>query len=240
MPKELILQILDDVSRWEKPLAEVVPVNYGEVFLYPDWEWLMRIISQKLPQTTMTLATNGALLDEAVAMKISTIPTLRIINFSINAYYDETYEKFMGLKAEVIPQIRRIVTLLRILRPDIRQKVSMVFDPQYQDDMERDLFKNYWISYAEPWVLPAASAGRGTIIKIPRVLPCRSIFSDFVIGFDGKLSSCCFDCSFALDLGNYSDNVKKDWLNDKIEELRRIHNEGRRTEIPLCSSCSFA
>jgi len=249
MPFDLIKQVINDVARWEKPLDEIVPVNYGEFFLRKDWFDILTLIAQKLPATEITLATNGALVSESVVFKLCSIPNFRVINFSVNGYFAETYEKFMGLKADTIKGIRKAIAQFKVLRPDIRLKASMVFDPMYQSDLERDFFEQYWagavswnpmLNKPDVWAIAAASCGRGTPIKIPRVLPCRSIFSDFVIGYDGKLSSCCFDAGMVLDLGNYSGDTRKDWDNGKLTDLRRLHNENRREEIPLCRDCSFA
>lgn len=242
MPMGLIVQILKDISKWEKPLEEIVPVNYGEFFLRKDWFQILTTIAQSLPYTEITLATNGFLVTQDVVVKLCKIPTFRVINFSINAFYDETYEMFMGLPANTIPQMRKAVAMFRLLRPDIRLKVSMIFDPEYQTDLERDYFINYWIGWAEPWIIPPASAGRPEKKPYrPVKIPCRSIFSDFVVGYDGKLSSCCFDAGFnAYELGYYSGNILKDWHNPQMTEFRNLHNQGRRTEIDLCKQCTFS
>lgn len=241
MPTSLIEQILLDAASFPQPLDEIVPVNYGEFFLRQDWFEILVKIAQILPYTKITLATNGALVNEGVVQKLCKIPNFSVINFSVNAYYDETYENFMGLKPDTIIKIRKAIALFRILRPDIRLKVSMVFDPVYQTDLERDYFEWYWKGWAETWVIAAASANRPDKKPIkPVLLPCRSIFSDFVVGYDGKLSTCCFDPNMNLDLGFYSGKLLSDWHNDKITELRKLHNEHRRTEVELCRGCTFA
>ena len=240
MGSDLLFKILNDVARWGKPLIEIVPVNYGELFLRKDWLWILETISQKLPHTQIVLPTNGKLVTEDVARQLCSIPTLKIINFSINAYFDETYKAFMGLPPETMTQIKDMMLLIKLLRKDLFLVASMVFDPAYISDLQRDLFYTYWKEYALPQILPAASAGRGTPIKIPRVIPCRSIFSDFVVGYDGKLSSCCFDPNFsAYDLGYYSGDLLRDWRSEQFQEFRRLHNEGKRQKIPLCRECTF-
>jgi len=250
MPSELIEQILNDVSRWHKPLEEIVPVNYGEFFLRKDWFDIMRLISRKLPNTEITLATNGALVGQETVMKLCQIPQVRVINFSVDAYYDETYERFSGLPKETIPKIRQAMAQIKILRPDIRLKVSMVFDPVYQTDLERDLFEWYWqgavtwnpmLRKPDVWVIAAASAGRPDKKPVhPVALPCRSIFDAIVIGYDGKISSCCFDAGFVIDLGYYKGNLLGSWHGPELTELRKTHNEHRRGEIELCRKCTFA
>ena len=241
MPIELIKQILDDVSKWHPPLREVVPVNYGELFLREDWYSILYMIAQKLPFTQIVIPTNGSFMTEEVIKLLCSIPTLKLINFSINAYFDETYEKFMGLKAENIPKIRKAVAYFKILRPDILLWASMVFSPLYQTDLERDMFINYWYGVALPQILAPSSAGRPDMKPCyPVKLPCRSIFEDMVIGYDGKISSCCFDADFSLDLGYLENGIMASWHNPELTELRRKHNEQRREEIGLCASCTSA
>ena len=241
MSVELYTEIINDVARWEEPLFELIPVNYGEFFLYEHWFDLLNLIKEKLPRTRVAIPTNGSLIDEETIKKLITIPQIWVINFSINAFFKETYESFMGLPAENMDRIHRTVMRIKTLRPDITIRQSMVFDPRYSTDLERDLFEDYWGGLAETWILPAASAGRPDNAPLkPVKIPCRSIFTDFVIGFNGKLSSCCFDAGFRIDLGEYSGNALKDWKNTKIEELRKLHNEHKRDEVPLCKSCTFA
>ena len=202
MSQGLITQILQDVSKWPEPLTEIIPVNYGEFFMRKDWAWILMQIAYYLPYTQIVLPTNGSFMDDKLVANLAKVPTLKIINFSVNAYFDGTYEQFMKLPAETIPKIRKAIAQLRILRSDITLWVSMVFDPMYQSDLERDMFKAYWEGWAYPQILPAASAGRPNKKPLNLVeLPCRSIFSDLVIGYDKKISSCCFDSNFSLDLG---------------------------------------
>ena len=237
----LIDEILNDVRQWPEPLTEIVPVNYGEFSLRKDWIAILMAISQKLPHTQIVLPTNGSLLDDQKTILLSKIQTLRVVNFSVNAYFDETYKNFMGLPPENIAKVRRAVAQLRVLRPDITRWVSMVFDPAYSTDFERDAFIEYWRPYAYPQILPAASAGRPAKKPIyPVQLPCRSIFSDIVVGFDRKISSCCFDPAFSIDLGTYEGDLLTSWRNAKLEQLRRLHNERLRKEVAICRSCTFA
>jgi len=242
MSLDLINEILKDVSRWNPPLDEIVPVNYGEFMLRPDWLQILKLISNKLPNTQLVLPMNGSMLDEQNVKSLCSILSLKIINFSLNAFFQETYEQFMGFQMATMANVDAAISMIKVLRPDIMLWVSMVFDPQYQSDLERDYFIEYWKQKGViPWILAASSCNRGLEIKIPRLEPCRSLFSDIVVGFDRKLGLCCFDAAFdAFDLGEYSGNLKEDWHKESVEAVRKIHNEYRRSEIPKCKNCSYA
>jgi len=237
-----VAEILEDVARWPEPLSEVIPVNYGEFFTLKEWHLILKMIATKLPGTQITIPTNGQLLTEEMVPRLCDIPTVKIINFSVNAAFDETYEGFTGLPAENIRHIMKTVRQIKLHRPDIKVWASMVFDPSYQTDIERDAFLSYWKSIVDTvWVLSASSACRSDKRAIlPTRIPCRSLFSDIVVGFDGKLSSCCFDAGFTLNCGVYTGDLKKDWRNPKLEAIRKAHNEHLREEYTLCAECTSA
>ena len=241
MPNDLMLKIINDVAKWPEPLNEIIPVNYGELFMRKDWLWILQMIESKLPHTRIVIPTNGAKLDIQTIKDLCGIQTIDIINFSINAFYDETYRAFMKLPIEKLHKLPDTVKLIKVLRPDIQIRTSMVSDPAWTTDYERDMFQLFWKEQGvEPWILPAASADRGVKLLHPVLIPCRSIFSDIVVGFDGKLSSCCFDSGFKIDLGEYSGDLKADWNSEKFMKFREVHNSHKRTSIELCRSCSFA
>lgn len=240
MPMDLIEQILSDVSKWVRPLEELVPVDYGEFFTRKDWYEILQVISDALPQTNIVIPTNGALLSNERIDLLCKIPTIHIINFSINAFYDETYEAFTGLSYIQLHKMEGRVRLIKNTRPDIECRFSMIADPEYVTDWEKDMFKWFWSRYGSVWMLPAASAGRDKKPFETVKLPCRSIFSDFVVGFDGKLSSCCFDSNFSLDLDFYSGDLLKDWTNPQLTRLRELHNKHERDKYSICASCTFS
>uniref|UniRef100_A0A6M3IWH6 Putative iron-sulfur cluster-binding domain contining protein n=1 Tax=viral metagenome TaxID=1070528 RepID=A0A6M3IWH6_9ZZZZ len=242
MPNDMILKVLNDVARWPEPLNEIIPVNYGEFFMRKDWLWVLQMIENKLPHTRIVIPTNGTKMDDKIVTDLCTIQTIDIINFSVNAFYDETYKAFMKLSPDRLHKIPETIGLIKVLRPDIQIRCSMVADTAWCTDYEKDIFQYFWKQQGvEPWVLPAASACRGTKLLHPVLIPCRSIFSDVVIGYDGKLASCCFDPGFSCyDLGEYSGDLKADWNNEKFTKFRELHNTHRRTEIPTCKGCSFA
>jgi radical SAM protein with 4Fe4S-binding SPASM domain len=241
MDIELIKKIVEDISHWQTPLTEIVPVNYGEFFAHSHWAMILKMIEKKLPQTQITIPTNGLFFDFALIRTLCDISTVKILNFSINAFFEDTYRNFMGFNPNNIENIEKSIRQIHAWRPDIRLAVSMVFDPEYQTDLERDKFIEYWKDKAVVSIMPAASCGRPSKkVLNPVKTPCRSLFSDLVVGYDGKLSSCCFDPNFSIYLGEYSGNLLKDWNNEQLTWLRKIHNEHKRDGIKICANCTFA
>jgi len=244
MSIKLLEKILNELKNWEKPLEEVVPVNFGEFFLLENWYELLRLIEKKLPQTKIALPTNGSFFNDELVRKLADIKTLKWVNFSINAFFKETYEAFTGLKAETIDRIKEAIVMLRYLRPDIITCASMIFDTNFQTEMERTFFIRLWSPLASLIPINPAAYCNSPLEKplIPSKTACRSIFDGLTILYDGKVvTGCCFDANGVLEVGNANEEKLLDiWTGGRPGALQYLHNEGRRGEIELCSRCSFA
>lgn len=241
MDMKLLEHILDDAATWPQPLEEIVPIHYGEFFLNPEWYEILKLIERKLPQTAIVLPTNGSMLDPATVLKLTTIRTLRLLNISVNAYFAETYEQLMGLKADTILRIKEAVRYLKVLMSPITVWLSMVYDPSYQTEKEKDLFEQEWQPYGIVKVHPTSFCRDYRKPAITSKIPCRSIFIDFVFLWDGRVAPCCWDSNGEIIVGDVTKQKILDvWHGEAMNTLRELHNQGRRDEIELCSLCSFS
>ncbi|MBA7708453.1 hypothetical protein ES703_117352 [subsurface metagenome] len=183
-------------------------------------------------------------MDDDTVRKLASITTLKWVNFSVNAFFRETYEAFTGLKAEIIDKIKEAIVLLRRMRPDITTCASMIFDTNFQTEMERDLFIQFWQPIASVVSINPAAYCNSPLEKplIPVKTACRSIFDGLTVLYDGKVvTSCCFDSNGFLEVGNANEEkLLNIWRGGRLGALCDLHNEGRRKEIELCSKCSFA
>lgn len=242
MSWELLMKCLEDVKDFPQVLSEVVLSNYGETFMYPQWYQAMELTVKILPHTPIVLPTNGTFLTEETVNKLCLIPTLKLVNVSVNAFLPETYRKFHSIDPKAIEVIKSGITRVRQLRPDITIWVSMAYDYLCQSPREVELFREFWSQYGIVQVNTVSYAGvKGKEPLIPVSLPCRSIFSDMVIAYNGDVSSCCFDVNIEVNLGNANEtNLLDIWNSSKFAEFRRKHNEGKRAKFAICSKCSFA
>jgi len=240
MDMALIDRVLTEIASWPQPLEEIVPIDYGELWLRDDWYDILKLIETKLPATKLVIPTNGSRLDFKALKMLLSIRTLTVVNFSLNAYFNESYETLVGLPAETMTKVRRVVERIRIERPGVTVWVSMVYNSLFMSEIEKDRFVDYWKGIAFPQVNQVTFCNSKEKLWRLVVFPCRSIFSDMVIGYDGKIGSCCFDPGFLIDLGTLDDSLLEIWQGPKFQEFRRLHNEYKRGEHPLCSQCSFA
>jgi len=241
MDMKLLQHILDDVATWPRPLEEIVPIHYGEFFTNPDWYEVLKLIETKLPQTAIVLATNGSLLTPQTVAKLTTIRTLKILNISVNAFYRETYEQLMGLSADTILNVKEAIRYLKVLMSPITVWISMVYDPSYQTEKEKDLFEQEWRPYGTVFTHPASFCQDYRKPTIVSKIPCRSIFIDFVVLWTGECCMCCWDANGENQVGDVkNESIMQIWHGEKFKKLRELHNSGRRDEIPVCRDCTFS
>lgn len=243
MPNELFNKIIDDLAGWTVPPVEIVPVNFGEFLLRKDWYEILKTIENKLPHTSIVLPTNGSLLNDNTVMKLTTISTLKWINFSINAFFKETYEAFTGLDVKVIDKIKKTAGQIYQVRPDITTCASMIFDTNYQSEMERDLFIQFWQPLVSLVSINPAAYCDSPLQKplIPIKTACRSIFDGMTVLRDGTVvTNCCFDASGKLVIGDARKEPLIDiWRGEKLKQICELHNSGKRENIEICAKCTF-
>jgi hypothetical protein len=245
MTKQLFNLILDDISSWPKPLKEIVPTGWGEVFLNREWPWMLQEISLRLPKTGIQIVTTGTLLTDEAIERLALVPTLSGCNVSINAFFVDTWTRIHKLPPKAMLIAINAVHRLRDRRPDVNVNVSMVHSPELQTEMEKDLFKEYWSQFGSTTVSIASYAGNPKYVPNPPVtLPCRSVFDGLMILDSGAVGTgCCFWNGDAeeLAIGHFPEDKLLDiWRGDRLRKLTETHNSGRRPELPLCLNCTFA
>ncbi len=69
--------------------------------------------------------------------------------------------------------------------------------------------------------------------------PCRMLWKNLTVYFDGRVSPCCYDSEGALVIGDVSRESLKDiWNSPRLRRLRDIHLKHEFSKIPLCSRCT--
>lgn len=245
MTPALFSEILDDIASWPKPLKELVPTGWGEVFLNRDWQWMLLEISRRLPKTGIQIVTTGTLLTDDAIEKLALVPTLSGVNFSINCFFADSWSRIHKLPPKAMLIAVNAVHKFRDRRPDVPVNVSMVMDSQLVTELEKDLFLKYWSSFGNVTVSPASYAGNPNRVPDPPVtLSCRSVFDGMIVLDSGLVGTgCCFWNGDAeeLAIGRFPQERLLDiWRGTPLKRLCELHNSGRRPELELCSTCSFA
>ena len=245
MTWELFEHIIRDIASWPQPLKELVPTNFGELQMNRDWERMLHLVEEKLPRTGIVIVTTGTLMTDEFLEKLALVKTVKLVNFSINAYFAETWSRIMRLPEKLMPRAVQAVHDFRSRRPDVDVHVSMVYDQELMTELERDLFYSYWSQFGPTELNNVSYAGHPTRrSNPPTTLPCRSIFDGLTV-FDTGLvgSNCCFDgdADSQLKVGSVPEERLLDiWHGEKLRKLAGMHNNGMRNSLNLCSGCTFA
>lgn len=242
MPRELLRHIVEDIASWSKPMEEIVPIHYGEFFLNPDWLYALQCIEGNLPNTKIAIPTNGSVLTDDKIDELVKIRTVHYISFSVYGYFDETYERLIGLNSDTIKKIEHAIVRIRQLRPDIHIQVGTTTHPPFITEYELGLFIQKWHPYARPHVLIGNSQVNTKFAKdYPSEIPCSMVFVSLMVLWDGRVSLCCFNPEGEMIVGDVKKEKLLDiWRGKLTREYQELHAEGKRDAIPLCRSCSFA
>lgn len=246
MTLDTIEVALKEIATWPIPLYELTFNNYTEIWMYKQWFEAMQLVDQYLPKVRFVLVTTGTMLTDDALQRLVTIKTLKYVNFSVNAFFQETYERIHGVSAKALQRLPGLVEKIRNMRPDIHMQASMVYDTTLVTEVERELFIAYWKPRVQYVAIQNPSYAGSSLRQPVEVvtLPCRSIFDGLTVLSNGIcMPNCCFsaDAEMELQIGHFPEEKLLDiWRGEKLKTLAETHNSGRRAELPLCFSCTFA
>ena len=70
--------------------------------------------------------------------------------------------------------------------------------------------------------------------------PCKRLWNNPAVHWDGKISPCAFDPGDAYTIGDLKEqSFREIWFGEKAGRLRRKFSDNYR-EIPICSNCTYA
>lgn len=68
--------------------------------------------------------------------------------------------------------------------------------------------------------------------------PCRMLWKNFTVLYDGRVTACCMDAEGELIIGDVRKNsIKEIWHGKQITRLRQMHKDGDWKKIPICARC---
>ena len=238
MPEEMFLKILDDLERIPKDLPfNMTLYGVNEPFLDKRiWDW-MRIITDRLPQATISLNTNGSPLTREMILRLAEYRVARM-SVSLNEFDPDRYEALMKIPFD------RSVEVLRILN-DLKGSGVLSFPvgvTRAGDGTIRDLrfiawvrenFPNLSCNYSPQfeWIAPEKRADLGGAPDIG----CTHWF-DLTIRANGEVSFCCIDGHNAWPRGQVADTHVLDIYNDPMIRHFRQNAVGR-PQVPQCADC---
>jgi hypothetical protein len=237
-----------DVGFFEKLLCQIAqnPPPHGvslhlagEPLLHPKIDSLVAATHRILKITPM-FATNGVLLDDSTAKKLSDAGGAElIIDFCANVTTFETYR--VGAKWKtVLDNIDRTLECypnihisLRALDNDI-DSLNALFGKYSNCDVSGFVLHNTGGEFAQK-IEEKFALG----VKREKYYGCTHPWFGFAITFDGLAVICCRDVLHKHVVGDLKTNtVRQIWLGVEYRRIRKLLSSKKISQLPMCATCS--
>lgn len=244
-----------DFSLFKKIINDAAEIDVKRVHLYLHGEPLLHaeivnmIAYIKSRGLGISLFTNGMRLDREMgkAILMSGVNSADYITFSIQGYSREVHERLMvGVNHEkVVQNIADFVTLRRecgVNGPIIQTVLYRM--PENEHEV---------LQYIKRWEKVVDQALCSTITQSfedykresaglipPKKKSCRSLWERMTVYWNGDVTTCLEDVDGDYVVGNLENQSIKDiWNGARLSTMRRLHKEGRFSEIPQCQRCDW-
>ncbi len=244
---ELNRKMVDEVSQFGQGITQYIRyTGDGEPLLHPNMVEILHYATS-YSKTSVTLTTNGTLLNDKLCKEIMSID-LALIDISIDAYSQETYEKIRrkGNFATVCANVRNLIDLKKKINATTKIVVSFVEQPL--NFHESKSFEEFWKMEGADFViirrLHSAGGYDGEVAKTLQVegknrRPCLYPWERIVLKSNGFLSYCPAEpvSELAFEMDYRIVNIKDVWCGDSFKKIRKAHLNNDLSEFKFCTQC---
>jgi len=238
MPEKVFKKIIDE-SVGHRELKLIKPSLYGEPALTPHLFDRLRYIRKKLPNVKIRLISNGSEMNKDKTDILFNERLCDEINFSIDADKKETFEDFKGLSWDkVLANVNYFISKNNQEGKPVKIILSFVCTPENKDQLAG--FKNRWKGKVQAFHIGSESGlkRRKNYIKKKTSLYCSQIFDRINFLSDGRAVLCCLDAYGEIIVGDIKkQTVSEIWNGETLKKIRKLHLDGKKDQIPLCSIC---
>jgi radical SAM protein with 4Fe4S-binding SPASM domain len=192
------------------------------------------------------IVTNGYLLAPDIADDLIGRGLNEII-ISIDGFTAETYEDVrLGLKFDKLADnIRQLPGLKNRKKARIYLSTVDLLANRGQRKIAFDTFGKYiddiYFRQAQGWTaLYGRQIAAWTPHFAPNNIPCRYLWDSASVYIDGRVPACCLDYEAKGEMGNAAEKpITEIWQGERFAEYRRVHLEGRKSELEPCKNCGY-
>jgi len=222
MKMDLFKRLLDE----NKQLSCIILTRNGEPLMHPKIFEMIKYARGK--KIYVAMFTNGLLLNDGRIEKLFE-SGLNEINFSmegINAYYEHN----RGADYNLLKSI--IMTVLR-KRKERNSFLKVGINSAVTDKLcHAENVKKEWGALVDHINVEPLMGQKSKV----RRAPCRTLWRNLVITWNGDVLPCCVDMKKELLIGNINNKPLRQIFNDlPVRNLRKHHLEGRYPET--CKHC---
>ena len=243
-----------DVALAERLLKEmadnapvsIVPFFRGEPLLHPKWYDILSSI-KKFGLGPIQLTTNATLMGAEEAQRLIDLE-VDFVSFSLDTLDSQKYERARrgADYRKVIKNIQQLIQLKEKTQSRLPEiQVSAIDTEDYREGL--DSFVAYWkprVDRVRIYIEHSQDGHPGSIAhQLPEFdnrLPCKKVFTDMVILWDGEVALCNHDWTRdkMKRIGNVVESsISTVWKSERYERIRLMHTQGNVSAEPLCAHC---
>lgn len=248
---------------FEKLCAEIKNMGLGHVSLslygepFTDKHWMDRIRHIRQRNLTYDFFTNGSLLRQEQYEEMFALGGWKYVNFSINGFTPKVYEQLTPpLKRDVVYKKVEMFLKRKLLLENSYPTTSISCVQTKENFDERSDFLKYWKSkdgvdfvvFADcsDWLSEVeniSAENRNKYLPMNTWLPpCRSIWENVYVYYDGRVAPCCMDpVGRNLIIGNANrETLSEIFMGDPLVKVRTMRKNNRRSNHSVCGRCRVA
>lgn len=242
MGRQLFKKIINECSALK--IDYVTVHGFGEPLLDKDFFDKVVYAKQKgIPKVTTN--TNGMYLNEGNIERVFETG-LDEIFISFDAATAETYSKIRpGLDFNTVERNILMLAKEKKRRKSKKPVINLSFVESENNFQETEGYLKKWrrqadnisVSFLHNW-----AGGRGVEKPLgeTRRDPCRLIWTDMVISWNGDVPICCNDYENKVILGNVENqSIEEIWGGERLKKLREYHRRGEFEKISVCRDCDY-
>lgn len=245
---ELNRKMVDEVGEFGRGLTQYIRYSgNGEPLLNRHiYDMLGYAVAHS--GTTVTLTTNGTLLDDAHTVRLLATG-VHLVDISLDAFRPETYARIRvkGDLAEVQANVLRLIQAVRDSKAATKVVVSFIEQPE--NTAEIPAFEAFWRAAGAHQVVVrrlhtnACSTSRlvgllkGKSPDTPR-RPCLYPWERILLVPSGHLAFCPQDWIHASVLADYqTTTIRETWQGEAYRQLREAHLRDDYSAHKFCGQC---
>jgi radical SAM protein with 4Fe4S-binding SPASM domain len=258
MEMGLFCKIIDDLKAFQGQIAVLSLHKDGEPLLNKQAPRMVEYARKAKVAATLEITTNASRLTPEVAEQLLDAG-LQSIRISVEHVSSEGYRKIAKTFEDydqIVANVAHLHASKQRLRNPIKILVKIVdtgLTPAEKDKFHADFGPISDVCRIEGimgWshsdifdftlgLNPSVGMDGVTPLKRSRIV-CPEPFKMMAINFDGTVGPCCDDWTHGLIVGDLTkESVWAVWNGEKLQNIRRLHLQNRRSELPACASCQY-
>lgn len=243
MEWSLFKSVADQVRSWNPETFYLS--GYGEPLLDPELAAKVEY-ARRAGIINTAIVTNASLLDRQRAAELTRAGLARV-HLSIDAASPQAYARLRpGL--DFMRVMENVEGLLN-MRPRPKVVLQLVLVDQGPDEV-RNVIRRFR-GRVDRLTVRQAQSWAGRVKLKPSEFtphleasaawpPCRYLWDQMNIYWDGTVPACCLDYEAEQSLGDAcQQSLEEIWKGQALADLRAKHDAGRRDLIPLCRRCGY-